>query len=236
MGIGLLVLFIACINFINLSTARSAERGKEVGIRKTIGASRRQLGVQFLTETVLLSLVALVIALGLVALALPYIDKLSGRNLALFEHPGLLAELFGGTILLGVLSGLYPAVYLSAFRPTQVLKGAGGPGSNKSIFRNILVVGQFASAIFLTVATIQKNRQLNYMEQQDPGFDRQQIVTLHLHGVTSGKYALLKEELSGNSLVAGVTGAQEQLGSDIGAMGFGFWPGNGPLRVGFAPG
>jgi putative ABC transport system permease protein len=236
--IGLLVLLIACINFMNLSTARSAERGKEVGIRKSIGASRPQLGIQFLGESVLLTLIALVIALGLVTLVLPYIDKLSGRDLSplLFVHPGLLVAVFIGTVLLGVLSGLYPAVYLSSFQPVKVLKGGGDTGKNKSTFRNILVVGQFASAIFLVIATIFVFRQLNYMEKQDPGFDRDQVVTIPLHGINSRKFILLKEELLANPLVTGVTGAFDQLGSPMATLGFGFWPGNGPMRELFTPG
>jgi putative ABC transport system permease protein len=238
MAVGLLVLLIACINFMNLSTAQSAERGKEVGIRKSIGALRSQLGFQFLVETVLLSLIALVIALMLVSLVLPYIDKLSGRDLSpIFGmHPGLLAAVFIGTILLGLLSGLYPALYLSSFQPVKVLKGGGDTGKSKSSFRSILVVGQFSSAIFLIIATILVFRQLNYMEKQDPGFDRDQVVTIRMHGITSRKYTLLKEELSASPLVAGVTGAWEQLGSHWGELGFGFWPGNGPMRVLFTPG
>jgi putative ABC transport system permease protein len=238
MAVGVLVLLIACINFMNLSTARSAERGKEVGIRKTIGASRPQLGLQFLGESVLVSLIAMVIALGLVILALPYIDQISGRKLSpLFpEHPGLLVAVFIGTILLGLLSGLYPAIYLSAFQPVKVLKGVGDAGKGKGTFRNILVVGQFASAIFLMIATVFVFRQLHYMENQDPGFDRDQLVTIPLHGITSGKYALLKNELSASPLVAGVTGAQDQLGGPLNTLGLGFWPGNKPMRALFTTG
>ena len=237
-ALAFLVLLIACINFINLSTARSAERAKEVGIRKSIGALRSQLGVQFLGETVLFSLIALVIALGLVSLALPYINKLSDRNLSsiFFMHPGLLLAVFIGTVLLGVLSGLYPAIYLSSFQPVKVLKGGGDTGKGKSGFRNILVVGQFASAIFLMIATILVFRQLNYMQHQDPGFERDQVVTIHLYGNNSNKYTLLKEELSASPLVAGVTGAHDQLGGHWGQLGYGFWPGNGPMRVLFTPG
>ena len=236
--IGLLVLLIASINFMNLSTARSVERGKEVGIRKSIGASRLQLGIQFLGESVLLSLIALVIAMGLVALVLPYIDKLSGRDLKplFFVHPGLLVAVFTGTILLGILSGLYPAIYLSSFQPVKVLKSGGDTGKNKGTFRNILVVGQFASAISLVIATIFVFRQLNYMEQQDPGFDRDQVVTIPLHGINSRKFILMKEELLANPLVTGVTGAFDQLGSSLSTLGFGFWPGNRPMRVLFTPG
>ena len=237
-ALALLVLLIACINFMNLSTARSAERSKEVGVRKSIGALRSQLGVQFLGETVLLSLIALVISLGLVSLVLPYIDKLSGRNLSpiFFMHPALLVAVFIGTVLLGVLSGLYPAIYLSSFQPVKVLKGGGDTGKGNGGFRNILVVGQFASAIFLMIATIIVFRQLNYMQHQDPGFERDQVVTIHLYGSNANKYTLLKEELSASPLVAGVTGAHDQLGSHWGQLGYGFWPGNGPMRVLFTPG
>jgi len=238
MAIGLLVLLIACINFMNLSTAQSAERAKEVGIRKTIGALRSQLGIQFLLESVLLSLIALVIALGFVSLALPYINKLGGRDLSpvFFRNPGLLVAVFIGTILLGMLSGLYPAIYLSSFQPVKVLKGGTESGKNKGSFRNILVIGQFTSAVFLMIATILVFRQLNYMENQDPGFDREQVITIPMHGITSNKYALLKEQLSTNPLVAGVTGAQDQLGGPLGTLGFGFWPGNKPMRVLFTTG
>jgi len=238
MGVGLLVLLIACINFMNLATAQSAERGKEVGIRKTIGAGRSQIGAQFLVESVLIVLIALIVGLGLVSVVLPYIDKLSGRDLSsvFSQHPGLLVAVFAGTIGLGILSGIYPAVYLSSFRPARVIKGGAEVGKNKGTFRNILVVGQFASAIFLVIATILVFRQLKYMEQLDPGFDRDQLVTIPLHGVTARKYALLKEELSGGLLVRGVTGAQDQMGSAMNTMGFGFWPGDAPMRVLFTPG
>jgi putative ABC transport system permease protein len=235
--IGLLVLLIASINFMNLSTARSVERGKEVGIRKSIGASRPQLGIQFLGESVLLALIALVIALGLVTLVLPYVYKLSGRALSplLVTHPGLLGAVFLGTILLGVLSGLYPAIYLSSFQPVRVLKGGSDTGKNKGAFRNILVVAQFSSAIFLVIATIFVFRQLNYMETQDPGFDRDQIITLHLRDNNSRNFGRLKQALLTNPLVTGVTGAFDQLGSPLATMGVGFWSGDDPLRVLFTP-
>jgi putative ABC transport system permease protein len=235
--IGLLVLVIASINFMNLSTARSAERGKEVGIRKSIGASRLQLGIQFLGESVTMTLIALVLALGLVNLVLPYADQLSGRDLRplLLSHPVLLVAVFLGAILLGVLSGLYPAIYLSSFQPVKVLKGGSETGKNKSTFRNILVVGQFASAIFLVIATIFVFRQLNYMETQDPGFDRDQIITVHLRDNNSRKFGLLKQELLVNPLVTGVTGAFAQLGSPLEPFGVGFWSGDAPLRVLFTP-
>jgi putative ABC transport system permease protein len=235
--IGFLVLLIASINFMNLSTARSVERSKEVGIRKSIGASRLQLGLQYIGESVLLSLIALVMACWIVSVVLPYIDKLSGRALSpiLLVHPGLLVAVFSGTILLGVLSGLYPAIYLSSFKPAKVLKSGGDTGKTKSTFRNILVIGQFSSAIFLVIGTVFVFRQLNYMETRDPGFDRDQMITVHLHGSNSRKFRLLKQELLTNPRITGVTGAFEQLGNPLVTLGFGFWPGDAPMRVLYAP-
>ncbi len=231
MIIALIVLAIACINFMNLSTARSTERAKEVGIRKSIGAQRFQLGIQFLGETVLLSLIALLIASVIVFLVLPYIDNLSQRNLRplFLQHPALIVGVLCGTIVVGLVSGLYPAFYLSSFQASKVLKGSVLSGNKKGNFRNILVVGQFVSAIFLIIATIFVFRQFNYMQHQDPGFVRDQVVTVPLDGLTYRKYDLFKEELLANSLVTGVTAAQDQLGSHLDQSGIEF-RGDGPLR------
>ncbi|MBN9386014.1 MAG: ABC transporter permease [Chitinophagaceae bacterium] len=230
-AIALIVLLIACINFMNLSTARSAERAKEVGIRKSIGALRVQLGLQFLGETVLLSLLALLLAAGLVLLALPYVNNLSQRRLetVLLDNTWLFVAVVLGTIVVGILSGLYPAAYLSSFQPVKVLKGLSLTGKNKGRLRNILVVGQFASAIFLMIATIFVFRQLNYMQQRDPGFNRDQVVNIELDRVTFRKYDLLKETLSRHASITSVTGAQDELGSHLDQSGIEF-KGEGPLR------
>lgn len=232
LAIALIVLLIACINFMNLSTARSAERAREVGIRKSIGALRFQLGLQFLGETVLLSLLALLIALGIVAIAVPYVDSLSGRDLWLvfLQNGWIIAFIFGAAILLGILSGLYPAAYLSSFQPVKVLKGLPQVGKEKGLLRNFLVVGQFTSAIFLIVATIFVYRQLTYMQDKDPGFDRDQVVNIKLDNVTSPKFQSLKNELLSSSFVTGVTGAQDQLGSSLDQSGVVF-RGDGPVRT-----
>jgi putative ABC transport system permease protein len=230
--IALIVLIIACVNFINLSTARSEERAKEVGIRKSIGAYRFQLAVQFLGETVLISFLALVLAVVLVELALPYINNLSERDitLPLFSSPGFILTIFGGTVLIGLISGIYPAIYLSSFQAAKVLKGSVQVGKNKSSLRNVLVVIQFASAVFLMIATIFVLKQLNYMQTQDPGYNRDQIVTIPMDGVTFKKYQLLKSELSGNTLVTGVTASQDVLGSHLDQTGVNFKPANGPQQ------
>jgi putative ABC transport system permease protein len=229
--IALIVLVIACINFMNLSTARSAERAKEVGIRKSIGALRSQLGIQFLGETILLSLLSLFLSFGLVALVLPSVNALSQRSLqsVLFQNSWIPAFVLLGTIVVGFLSGLYPAVYLSSFQPVKVLKGLPQIGRNKGLLRNVLVVGQFASAIFLIIATIFVFRQLTFMRKKDPGFSRDQVINIPLDRVTGRKFDLLKEQLSTSPLITGVTGAQDELGSHLDQSGVEF-NGVGPMR------
>jgi putative ABC transport system permease protein len=229
--IALIVLVIACVNFMNLSTARSTERAREVGVRKSIGAQRFQLAGQFLSETILLSLIALILALGLVELSLPYIDRLSQRHLSLplFSHPEILLAIFGGTILVGVLSGLYPAAYLSSFQPVKVLKGGLMTGKSKSLLRNSLVICQFTTAIFLMVSTLFVVRQLDFMQKRNPGFVRDQVLTIPLDALTYPKYDLLKKELLQSSLISTVTAAQDQLGSHLDQSGIQF-KGDGPMR------
>jgi putative ABC transport system permease protein len=228
--IAIIVLIIACVNFINLSTARSAERAKEVGIRKSIGAYRFQLAIQFLAETVLIAFIALIFAVGLVELALPYINNLSDRYISfnLFGSVAVLLTVFGGTVVIGLLSGIYPALYLSSFQASRVLKGSVQIGKNKGLLRNILVVTQFSSAIILMIATVFVLKQLRFMQQQDPGYNRDEIVNIPLDGVTTKKYDLFKTELSGSSLISGVTASQDILGSHLDQTGVTFKPSFGP--------
>lgn len=232
LGIAIIVLVIACINFINLSTARSAERAKEVGIRKSIGAQRVQLAVQFLGETVMLSLIALVFAVVLVEIALPFINSLSRRELSLpiLSNPGLTLIIIICTAIVGLISGIYPAAYLSGFQPVKVLKGSIQTGKNKGMLRNILVVGQFMSAVFLMIATILVVKQLNFMQTKDPGFNRDQVVTVNLNMVSPQKYDLLKQQLLNSSLISGVTAAQDNLGSHLDQSGISFKLEDAPKR------
>ncbi len=229
--IALVVLLIACINFMNLSTARSAERAREVGVRKSVGAYRWQLGMQFISESIILTLIALVLAAVLVALCLPYVNNLSQRNLQfpLFSNIELFLFLILGTVIIGILAGLYPAAYLSSFQPVKVLKGSVQTGKNKSSLRNILVVTQFASAIFLMIATVFAVKQLSFMQKKDPGYSREQVVTIPLDNITSRKFDVLKQDLLSSTLISGVTGAQDVLGSHLDQSGVQFI-GDGPLR------
>jgi putative ABC transport system permease protein len=230
--IALIVLVIACVNFINLSTARSVERAKEVGIRKSIGAHRFQLAIQFLGETVLIAFLALIFAIVFVELAIPYINSLSERDISfnIFSNFTLILTVLGGTVFIGLISGIYPAIYLSSFQAAKVLKGSVQVGKNKSSLRNILVVTQFASAIFLMIATVFVLKQLSFMQKQDPGYNRDQIINIPLDGITTKKYDLFKDELSGSTLVSGVTASQDILGSHLDQTGVTFKPANGPAQ------
>jgi putative ABC transport system permease protein len=229
--IALIVLLIACVNFMNLSTARSAERSREVGIRKTIGAYRYQLAIQFLSESIVLSLFSALFAICMVKLALPYVSSLCHRELSLpiSREPSILIALLSGAMFVGIISGLYPAWFLSSFRPVAVIKGTMQSGNNKSFLRNTLVVFQFASAIFLTISTIYIVRQLHYMQSRDPGFNREQVLTVPLDVLNQGKYSGLKEELLKNTLIKSVTGAWSELGSPFGQWNIQF-QGDGPKR------
>ena len=230
-AIALIVMLIACINFMNLSTARSAERAREVGIRKTIGANRRQLSLQFMSESIILSLIAMVLAICFVELLLPYVNELSQRSLhlPLFTNLRLFLSIISGAIVIGALSGLYPSAYLSSFQPVKVLKGSVQTGKNKGNIRNMLVIVQFSSAIFLMIATIFAIKQLNYMQSRDPGFNREQVVTIPLDGITYKKFDVVKQELLKNTLISAVTGAQDVLGSHLDQSGIVF-KGDGPAR------
>jgi len=142
----------------------------------------------------------------------------------------MLGTVFGGTVLIGVISGIYPAIYLSSFQPVRVLKGSVQIGKDKGLLRNILVVIQFSSAIFLMIATVFVLKQLRFMQKQDPGYNRDQIVNIPLDGITTRKYDLLKKELSGSTLISGVTASQDILGSHLDQTGVTFKPANGPKQ------
>jgi putative ABC transport system permease protein len=227
--IGIIVLIIACVNFMNLSTARSTGRAKEVGIRKSIGAQRYQLAGQFIGESILLSVIALVLAVVLVKLLLPGVNQLSQRELsfAFFTNPVLLFGILAGTVMIGIFSGLYPAAFLSAFQPIKVLKGA--LQNSKSNFRNALVIAQFSSAVFLIIATAFAVKQLRYMQKKDPGFVKEQVVIIPLDSKSGPKYQAIKQELLSSSFVEAVTGSQQRLGNNLHQTGVTFH-GDGPAK------
>lgn len=178
--IALFILMIACVNFMNLSTARSAGRAKEVGVRKVLGSMRKNLIFQFLSESLLVSFIAMVFAIIIAMLLLPYFNDLSGKDLLLGDllSPWLMAYLVILVAVVGILAGLYPAFYLSSFRPVEVLKGKVAGNFKTGWLRSGLVIFQFAISIFLIIGTIVIFMQLNFIQTKDVGFDRQQVLVV----------------------------------------------------------
>ncbi len=180
-AIALFILLIACVNFMNLSTARSANRAKEVGVRKVLGSLKKNLIQQFLTESVMISFIALLLAILLAWLLLPYFNQLAGKNIqvnSLFQ-PFMLASLVLLMIAVGLLAGSYPAFFLSAFQPIVVLKGKLATGFKRSWLRNALVVFQFFISIILIIGTVVIYNQLNYIRNKDIGFNRNQVLIIN---------------------------------------------------------
>jgi len=176
--IALLILVIACVNFMNLSTARSATRAKEVGVRKVMGSLRSHLVRLFLTESILISVFAFMIALALGWALLPMFNELASKELSIpFDSTWFFPVILVAALAIGILAGIYPAFFLSAFRPISILKG--NPiASGKSLLRNGMVVFQFAISILLIVGTITVNQQLGYIQSKRIGFDRSQIIVV----------------------------------------------------------
>lgn len=179
-AVGVFILIIACINFMNLSTARSANRAKEVGLRKTLGSHRTQMVTQFLAESFTYSVIAVTLAVLLCYLLLPYFNLLSGKQLtlALFIQPVFLFTLLGLTIFIGLIAGSYPAFYLTSFNTVEVLKGKVRAGLKSKGVRSTLVVVQFSVSTFLIISTVVVYRQLNYMQGKNLGLDKENVITV----------------------------------------------------------
>ena len=196
--IAILILLIAGINYINLSTAKAFRRAQEIGIRKTIGAQRRQLIFQFLGESFFLSFCSLFLALSLVHYLLPGFSAFVGRELSLspIEQSWLIPFLFLIFLLVGLLSGIYPALVLSSFKPIATLKSVTPSGNKRSVLRNALVVTQFTISAALIISTLVISRQLDFIQNKDMGFSREQVVVLNIRDFElRKKTSVLKEEL-----------------------------------------
>ncbi len=194
--IALFILLIACVNFMNLSTARSAGRAKEVGVRKVLGSLRKNLIAQFLSESLLISFISMILALVIAALLLPYFNTLSGKSFTLndFLSPWLLPALLLLVIIVGILAGIYPAFYLSAFKPVDVLKGKLANGFKSSWLRSGLVVFQFAISIFLIIGTLVIYTQLNFIRNKDIGYNRNQILIIKNTDALGNDAKVFKDE------------------------------------------
>ena len=207
-AIALFILLIACINYMNMATARSMRRAREVGMRKVVGAHRRQLVRQFLTESMVTALVALGLSLALMWLILPAFNSLAGKALTfglLLEGPFLLG-LVVLILAVGAAAGSYPALYLSTFRPAQVLMGSGEVGRGASRLRRTLVVTQFALSIIMIVATVVVYEQLGYVQTKRLGFNKDHLVVIDINsGDVRGNWQTIKQELGQVSAVRAVS-------------------------------
>jgi putative ABC transport system permease protein len=225
-GIAIFVLLIACFNFINLSTARSSIRAKEVGMRKVLGSFKGQLIRQFLFESIFLALFSLILGILFVSISLPAFNRLSGKEFDssfLFNLP-ILAGFLGIMIISGFFAGSFPAFVLSAFKPVQVLKGQLGSTSKKSTFRKILVTVQFSISIFMIIGVITIIKQLNYIKNTSLGFNKEQMLIVPFFGRTENesdqRYEDLKERLKQNPGIVSVSFSTTVPGTFPGYEGF----------------
>lgn len=218
-AVGLFIICIASINFVNLSTARSSNRAKEVGMRKVMGSLRGYLVRQFLIESVVLSSIAVLIALGLAWLLLPSFNSMIGYELVFpWKQPLFYVIAVGGALVLGILAGLYPSIFLSSFKPAQVLKGTIALGIRGGSIRSALVVSQFAISIFLVIGTIVLFRQMSFINNRNLGFNREQIITVQETYLLRNNKRAYKDEVMKSSVFTHATIS-------------GFLPAAGPWRL-----
>ena len=231
--IGVFVLLLACINFMNLSTARSEKRAKEVGIRKAVGSVKNQLVVQFLSESLLMALLAFVLAFLLVQINLPWFNQLADKHMAVqWGNPVLWLAVLGFTVFTGLLSGSYPAFYLSSFDPVKVLKGTFRAGRFASLPRKVLVVMQFTVSITLIIGTVIVFRQIQHAKKRPVGYDRQGLISINMTTPDLyGKYAPLRQELLKTGAVADMAQASSPT-TDVFSNQIGFdWKGKDPNSI-----
>ncbi|MFC2163569.1 ABC transporter permease [Acidobacteriota bacterium] len=201
------ILLIACINFMNLSTARSLLRAKEVGLRKVVGAFKGQLVRQFLGESIFQSLIAMILAVLLSILLLPTFNQIAQKEFtaSLFTRPDIIIGLIAAVLLAGTIAGIYPAFVLSGFQPVSVLKGTTRGSGRRSIFRRILVVFQFSVAVILMIGSLVIYSQIHFMQNKDLGYDKENLVTLGLNTPIQQNYRAFKNELLKNPNILNVT-------------------------------
>ncbi len=200
-AIGLFIIVIACINFMNLSTARSAGRAKEVGLRKTLGSLRGQMIGQFIAESMIYSLITVILAIGLCYLLLPQFNLLAGKELGIsvFTEPAFVLSLVGLVLFVGLVAGSYPAFYLTSFNAVEVLKGKAKAGMKSRGVRSTLVVFQFALSIFLIIFTVVVYQQINFMQSRDMGIDKHNVLILPNANRLGNNMDAFKTSLDGTS-------------------------------------
>jgi putative ABC transport system permease protein len=218
-AVALFMLLIACINYMNLTTARSARRAKEIGIRKVTGSSKGQLVAQFLVESTLSALFALIISMGIIALLLPTFNTLAGKFISFGSllEPGTFLILLAIIVFVGFVGGSYPAFYLSKFNPVSVLKGSLSKGSSNVNLRRILIVVQFTIAMTMLICTLIVYHQLQYLHSKDMGFNKDQVLTLpvNANGNVRGKILAFVNEMHSNPDVLSVSASEAAPGDGV---------------------
>ena len=206
-AIAFLVLLIACINFMSLTTARSGNRAKEIGLRKVVGAKRRNIITQFFSESILMSLLSFLLAIILVVLFIPKFNELSGKSLSInvLTNPLIITLLLGIAVVTGLIAGSYPSLYLSAFRPLKVLKGKLSSGSKSSSLRKVLVITQFTLSVALIISTILISKQIKFIKDKDLGYNKHHLIYLVMNNNTRKNYETIKQQLLKNKNVQSVT-------------------------------
>jgi putative ABC transport system permease protein len=220
--VALFLVLIAAMNYMNLATARSTRRAREVGLRKVVGSRRGPLILQFLSESVVFTLISLVISIIIIMALLPKFNLLAAKsfNLQILYSPTVILTLLGVIIIVGIFGGSYPAFFLSRFAPVTVLKGEITQGSAGSLFRKILVVLQFFVSVIMIICTLVVFRQLKFMKTMDQGFDQTNVVGLQLNDGMVRKYPVLKQVLAENTDIKYVTSTNTSVGEGSGKVIF----------------
>ena len=220
--VAIFLILIAAMNYMNLATARSTRRAREVGLRKVVGSRRGPLIAQFLSESVVFTLVSLLISVILLIVLLPKFNLLAGKSfdLSVLYSRVVALTLLGVILIVGFFGGSYPAFFLSRFSPVTVLKGEITQGSAGSLFRKILVVIQFTVSVIMIICTLVVYRQLNYLKTMDQGFDQKNVISLELNQAMTRKYTLIKQVLRENQNIKYVTSTNTPMGEGSGKLIF----------------
>jgi ABC-type antimicrobial peptide transport system permease subunit len=227
------ILLIACINYVNLATARSTKRAKEVGVRKTTGADRGRLVGQFLTESAVLSVLSLALAFFIMQLTIPFYNMLSGKELSVrLDNPQVVALTGGVLVVTWLVSGFYPAWVLSAFKPIDVIRGKLAISGGNSTFRKVLVVTQFALSAIIITGTLVVGNQLHYIRTKSLGFDKENVLTFGLSGDMFKNISGVRNELKQDPAITSVAFANQTLMSIGASTGDTDWEGK-PKGEGF---
>jgi putative ABC transport system permease protein len=221
--VALFLILIAAMNYMNLATARSAKRAREVGLRKVVGSNRGSLIFQFITESVVFTFISMVISIVLIIVLLPSFNQLAGKffDLHIIYSPVVLLSLLAVIVVIGIIGGSYPAFYLSRFSPLTVMKGEITKGASGSLFRKVLVVIQFVISVAMIVSTLVVFKQLNYLKTKDLGYDMNNVISLELSTREMiDKYPVLKDALLENPEVLTVGSTNTRIGEGSGKVLF----------------